>query len=228
MKYYLNGQYYAVKLILPFLITLLSISDHYSQQAIFDGVSTYFYISDTGSDVYILARSIGDTKATFENETNGEDCTKYTDNLTPNCGSFENCIVDLDFTSAPSNVVVAIGVKYSSWTDNNMVSALDLSIIQSHILRINPFYSMFQYIAADAVVDLNNNVISTLDLVQLQKCILGLETPTSSSVPPWTFFDGHYIQSPLFPFFIAMDSYNPSDKDYDDFRSAYPLAFNQN
>jgi hypothetical protein len=65
----------------------------------------------------------------------------------------------------------------------NGVSAIDLIIIQKHLLGITPFTSLHQYVAADINHD---GRVSALDLIQLQKLLLGItsEFPSNTS---WRF-----------------------------------------
>ena len=65
----------------------------------------------------------------------------------------------------------------------NGVSALDLVIIQKHLLGVTPFNSLHQYIAADINHD---GRVSAFDLVQLQKLLLGLITAFPSNTS-WRF-----------------------------------------
>ena len=57
-------------------------------------------------------------------------------------------------------------------------------IIQRHILGIIPFNTPYQYFAAD--INLSGS-ISTFDLVQLRRMILGIET--GANIPIWRFID---------------------------------------
>jgi hypothetical protein len=52
----------------------------------------------------------------------------------------------------------------------NGVSTLDMVQIQKHLLGIQPFTSLIEYIAADVNGD---ELINALDLVELRKCLLG-------------------------------------------------------
>ncbi len=55
----------------------------------------------------------------------------------------------------------------------NGVSAIDLILIQKHLLGISPFTSLHQYIAADVN---HSGTVNALDLVALQKLLLGIST----------------------------------------------------
>lgn len=55
----------------------------------------------------------------------------------------------------------------------NGVNVLDLILIQKHLLGINTFTSLHEYIAADVNHD---NIVSATDLVELQKLLLGIYT----------------------------------------------------
>ncbi|MFZ1677245.1 MAG: hypothetical protein WBP41_21325 [Saprospiraceae bacterium] len=65
----------------------------------------------------------------------------------------------------------------------NGISTLDLLNIQKHLLGIDPFTSLDQYIAAD--INRNGNV-SVMDLIELRKLILGIYTAFPSNTS-WRF-----------------------------------------
>ncbi len=67
----------------------------------------------------------------------------------------------------------------------NGVSTLDLAIMQQLILVEMPFESMLQFIAADVN---NDGVLSTLDIVELEKVILGQQQGFTNN-SSWRFFD---------------------------------------
>ena len=74
--------------------------------------------------------------------------------------------------------------KESPITDH--VSVLDLIRIRKAILNIQPFEYGEQYIAAD--VD-GSQSVNVLDLLLLQKIILGIEDEFPNGVPNWRFFN---------------------------------------
>lgn len=86
----------------------------------------------------------------------------------------------------------------------NGVSTLDLILIQRHILEHTKFSSPYQYIAADAD---NNGKVSTADIIELRKLILGAINRLSKN-QSWRFVkqDGGF-QNPddPFPFEDAID-----------------------
>ncbi len=69
------------------------------------------------------------------------------------------------------------------------VSTLDLVLLSRHILNVDPLDSPYKLIAADVN---RSNTISTLDLVELQKLILGIyeSFPNNTS---WRFVDAAYV-----------------------------------
>jgi hypothetical protein len=80
----------------------------------------------------------------------------------------------------------------------NGVSTLDLMLISKHILRVQPLSSPYKIIAAD--VNRSGNV-STVDMVQLRKLILGVRKrlPNNTS---WRFIDyWHEFPQPDNPFY---------------------------
>jgi hypothetical protein len=70
----------------------------------------------------------------------------------------------------------------------NGVSTLDLVMMQRHILGLQKLTSPYLYIAADVN---NDKKITTSDLVELRKLILGV-TPKLENVPSWKFVDQGY------------------------------------
>jgi hypothetical protein len=81
----------------------------------------------------------------------------------------------------------------------NGVSTIDLALIQSHILQRTPFNAAYKLIAADA----NNSLsVTTVDIVQLRRLILGTDT-TLPNNRIWAFVDGDQTfatPSNAFPF----------------------------
>lgn len=79
----------------------------------------------------------------------------------------------------------------------NGVSTLDLVLIQKHILSITPFTEAHQIIAADIN---NSGGISAIDLLELRKVILGINTEFSNNTS-WRFVrEDHEFVNPLDPF----------------------------
>lgn len=71
----------------------------------------------------------------------------------------------------------------------NGVSTLDLVLISQHILGVAPLGSPYKRIAADAN---GSGQITTLDLIQLRRMILGIEDDFEN-VPSWRFVDASYV-----------------------------------
>jgi hypothetical protein len=71
----------------------------------------------------------------------------------------------------------------------NGVSTLDLVLISQHILGVAPLDSPYKRIAADAN---GSGQITTLDLIQLRRMILGIEN-NFDNVPSWRFVDAGYV-----------------------------------
>lgn len=83
----------------------------------------------------------------------------------------------------------------------NGVSTLDLVLISKHILGLEPLGSPYKMIAADAALPATSG-ISTFDIVELRKLILGIynneDTDLSNdwpngNAPSWRFVDKSYI-----------------------------------
>ncbi|TXB61802.1 T9SS type A sorting domain-containing protein, partial [Phaeodactylibacter luteus] len=71
----------------------------------------------------------------------------------------------------------------------NGVSTFDLVLISKHILGIQPLASPYQLIAADVN---NSRSITTLDMIQLRKLILSVDTEFSNN-DSWRFVDASYV-----------------------------------
>jgi hypothetical protein len=70
----------------------------------------------------------------------------------------------------------------------NGVTTFDLVLIQKHILNAQPLNSPYKLIAADAN---NSKSISTLDMIQIRKLILNIDTHFANNTS-WRFVDGTY------------------------------------
>lgn len=90
----------------------------------------------------------------------------------------------------------------------NGVTTFDLVLIQKHILGVKPLEGAYRMIAADVN---NSKSISTLDMIQIRKLILQIDTKFNN-VPSWKFVDAAY----KFP-----DAQNP-------FTAEYPEIVNVN
>jgi hypothetical protein len=78
----------------------------------------------------------------------------------------------------------------------NGVSTFDLIQIQRHILNIKTFDSPYQYIAADIN---RSGAVTTLDLIQLRKVILGIDANFANN-SSWRFINAdHIFQDPTNP-----------------------------
>lgn len=79
----------------------------------------------------------------------------------------------------------------------NGVSTFDLVLINKHNLGLEPFTSPYQYIAADAN---NSKNVTTFDIVELRKLILGIYSKLPSN-DSWRFVDAAYsFPFPMNPF----------------------------
>jgi hypothetical protein len=82
----------------------------------------------------------------------------------------------------------------------NGVSTMDIVLITRHILGMNPLISPYKLIAADIN---NSKSVTTMDLVQLRKLILGLDAKFPSNTS-WRFVDaGYKFSNPSNPWQIA-------------------------
>jgi hypothetical protein len=76
----------------------------------------------------------------------------------------------------------------------NGVSTFDLLRIQQHILKINPFQYVWEYLATDVTSD---GAITLFDMLQLQRVIL-LLVQQMPGLPSWQFFP-ETVQTDLLP-----------------------------
>jgi hypothetical protein len=65
----------------------------------------------------------------------------------------------------------------------NGVTSFDLLLISKHILGIQPFTNIYQYMAADVN---NSGTVTTIDIVEIRKVILGIND-SFALVPAWRF-----------------------------------------
>jgi hypothetical protein len=91
------------------------------------------------------------------------------------------------------------------------VTTFDLVLISKHVLNINPLDSPYKRIAADAN---RSGTITTLDMIQIRKLILNIETAFTNNTS-WRFVDARYA----FP-----DMTNPWLEEFPELRSENNLA----
>jgi hypothetical protein len=91
---------------------------------------------------------------------------------------FNNLTAGLDYTITPQRDGDYL----------NGVSTFDLVLISKHILGVGPLSTPYQRIAADVN---NSGSITTLDLIQLRKLILSIDTEFSNNTS-WRFVEGAY------------------------------------
>ena len=129
---------------------------------------------------------------------------------------------DLGAYSFLSSVPPLSNCKVTPYKNDNPlngVTTLDLVLITKHLLGLQPFTSPYQIIAADAN---RSGLVTTLDVVELRKIILGIYESLPSNTS-WRFVDSSYVFptpdnpfSPPFPENIAWDS-TQSDHPYTSF-----------
>lgn len=109
---------------------------------------------------------------------------------------------DGSFTfKAPMEQGYTIKVQKSGPYDRG-VSTRDLVKIQKHLLGLDVFDQPYQYIAADAN---NSHSVSTSDIVEIRKLILGKIKQYKRS-PSWRFVDAHHqYEDPFSPWPIKED-----------------------
>lgn len=77
------------------------------------------------------------------------------------------------------------------------VTALDLVLIQKHILGLAPFTSPYQFIAADAN---KTKSVTAADISEIRKLILGVTNTFPKDIPAWLFVDAKSIENPTHPY----------------------------
>ena len=88
-------------------------------------------------------------------------------------------------------------VPYRNDNPLNGLTTYDLVLISKHILAIEPFTSPYKIIAADAN---HSGSVTTFDIVQLRKLILGIDTAFATNTS-WRFVPvGYTFDNPLNPF----------------------------
>ena len=92
--------------------------------------------------------------------------------------SFTNLVAGYDYTITPERDGDYL----------NGVSTFDLVLISQHILGVAPLNSPYKVIAADAN---NSESVTTLDLIQLRKLILSIDTELPNNTS-WRFVDADY------------------------------------
>jgi hypothetical protein len=116
------------------------------------------------------------------------------------------------FTNIPSGGDYTITPALDEDHDNG-VSTWDVVLIMRHILNVDPLDSPYQLIAADAN---KSNSISSLDMVEIRKVILQLQTEFTDNTS-WRFVDKDFVfPDPTDPFtsgFPEVISYNNLSQD---------------
>jgi subtilisin-like proprotein convertase family protein len=100
---------------------------------------------------------------------------------TPDDGTyaFDNLESGQDYSVTP----------YSNLNPLNGVSTFDIILISKHILAVDPLASPYKRIAADVN---RSGTITTLDLIQLRKLILNIDTEFANNTS-WRFVDQDYV-----------------------------------
>ncbi len=99
--------------------------------------------------------------------------------------------------NVPSGNYTIRASKNNEIVKANGVTALDLALIQSHILGKNPLNSPYKIIAADVTGD---GKVTALDLVYIKRLILDIDSVYPSK-KLWVFVDSNFIfTNPLAPF----------------------------
>ncbi len=95
------------------------------------------------------------------------------------------------FFKFDNSIPIAVNYTLTPIRDNdplNGISTFDLILINKHILGLEPFSSPYQFIAADVN---NSQSVTTYDIVELRKLILGIYTDLPDNTS-WRFVDRAY------------------------------------
>ncbi len=119
-------------------------------------------------------------------------------NINVNGSNLDSTLASGNYTlNEPSGNYTVRATKNNDITKANGVTALDLALIQSHILGKTTFNSPYKIIAADVNGD---GKVTTLDLVYIKRLILGIDTVYPSK-KLWVFVDSNFVfTNPLVPF----------------------------
>lgn len=115
--------------------------------------------------------------------------------ITNNAGQYR-----IESISQGTTLTIRPHIETSTSTLTNGVSAVDVVIISRHILDLAPFTNTYTLLAADVN---NDNVISSVDIVQMIRAIVGLSTDFTNN-STWRFLDasqqltdGQMLTSPI-------------------------------
>ncbi len=122
---------------------------------------------------------------------NGVPVPKVRVNLVTNNGVARSAISDTSgyyrLNAVPFDEPFEISLEKEDFAANGCTTT-DLLKVQKHILGFSNLETSYQWIAADVN---RSNTVSTQDLVQMRKIVLGVET-AFSAVPAWTFIPASF------------------------------------
>ncbi len=107
-----------------------------------------------------------------------------------------------DFTcsAAPNQIGTVAPVKFQN--RNNGLDAMDIFIIQQHVIGNTLFTTSYEYLAADVN---DNGTITTLDGVAINNRLLGMPfnpgSPGNFNAPSWRFVPANFVFPNINPFF---------------------------
>ncbi|MCC6462703.1 MAG: T9SS type A sorting domain-containing protein [Saprospiraceae bacterium] len=115
----------------------------------------------------------------------------------------DGCISETIFLGIPLNNYTAAPNRKTD--PLNGVSTFDLILINKHLLGQQAFTDPWQYIAADAN---NSRSVTTFDIVELRKLILGVY-PVLPNSDSWRFHPANFTFSPTNPFSVPIPDFAP-------------------
>ncbi|MCC6411279.1 MAG: hypothetical protein IT270_06450 [Saprospiraceae bacterium] len=154
-------------------------------------------VTDTSGYCFVLpnacARAAFGTMDTLESIvfeiTAGDSMPLYSSTLQPLDGG----CAEVNLSTIPAGATYVLVKPYKSDTPLNGVSTFDLVLISKHILDVELFSNPWQYVAADINY---SNTVTTFDIAQIRKLILGLVDTLPQNVT-WRFISADCVLPPL-------------------------------
>ncbi|PTM09659.1 MAG: hypothetical protein DA408_17780, partial [Bacteroidetes bacterium] len=131
----------------------------------------------TGTIAGVILTELSDAVEGVEVNLNGDMAMSMTTSANGTY-RFDNLLLGGDYTVTP----------YLNANPLNGVTTFDLVLMSKHILGVQPLNSVYKRIAADVN---RSRTITTLDMIQLRKLILNIETEFANNTS-WRFVDAAY------------------------------------
>jgi hypothetical protein len=120
-----------------------------------------------------------------------------------------NCPSTIDYVNPYNNNASysfcpnPLGKPFQLWVPNKKtdwlygVNMFDVVLMSKHVLNVAPFTQPYQFVAGNVGIPSGgtNNAITTYDIVELRKLILGIynELPSPDDYPSWRYFRKNYV-----------------------------------